>query len=57
MAAAVEAPKTPPDVVAAATLDAVDAGQHEVLVDEPAREIRAALSGPLTALYPALRSR
>jgi len=54
MAAAVDADKTSPDVVAAATLDAVEANQHEVLVDEPARQVRAALSGPLSQLYPAL---
>src|SRR5579885_1018352 len=54
MAAAVTAPKTAPELVAAATLDAVEAGQPEVLVDEASRRVRAALSGPLTALYPSL---
>jgi NAD(P)-dependent dehydrogenase (short-subunit alcohol dehydrogenase family) len=56
MTAAVDAPKTAPDVVAAAVLAAVEAGEHEVLVDEPARQVRAGLSGPLSGLYPALAS-
>jgi hypothetical protein len=54
MAAWVDAPKTAPDVVVAAALDAIEAGEYEVLVDEFARHIRTGLSGPLTALYPAL---
>jgi NAD(P)-dependent dehydrogenase (short-subunit alcohol dehydrogenase family) len=54
MAAWFDGPKTAPDVVAAAALDAVETGEYEVLVDEFARNVRAALSGPLTHLYPAL---
>jgi NAD(P)-dependent dehydrogenase (short-subunit alcohol dehydrogenase family) len=54
MAAAVDAPKTAPEIVSEATLDGVEAGQHEVLADEPARQVRAALSGPLSGLYPVL---
>jgi NAD(P)-dependent dehydrogenase (short-subunit alcohol dehydrogenase family) len=54
MAAWIDAPKTAPEVVAAATLDGVEAGEHEVLADEFARHVRGALSGPLSALYPAL---
>jgi short-subunit dehydrogenase len=54
MAAAVNAPKTAPEVVAKVTLDAVEADEHEVLVDEPARQVRAGLSGPLSVLYPSL---
>jgi NAD(P)-dependent dehydrogenase (short-subunit alcohol dehydrogenase family) len=54
MAAAVTAPKTAPQVVAEATLDALEAGEHEVLVDEVSRQVRAQLSGPLTAMYPSL---
>jgi NAD(P)-dependent dehydrogenase (short-subunit alcohol dehydrogenase family) len=54
MAAAVDAPKTAPEIVSEAMLDGVEAGQHEVLADEPARQVRAALSGPLSGLYPAL---
>jgi NAD(P)-dependent dehydrogenase (short-subunit alcohol dehydrogenase family) len=54
MAAAVTGPKTPPDVVAQATLDAVEAGQPEVLADDISRQVRAALSGPLSSLYPSV---
>jgi NAD(P)-dependent dehydrogenase (short-subunit alcohol dehydrogenase family) len=54
MASAVDAPKTPPELVAAATLDAVEAGEAEVLADETTRWVRAALSGELSALYPSL---
>jgi NAD(P)-dependent dehydrogenase (short-subunit alcohol dehydrogenase family) len=54
MAADVDAPKVAPQDVAAATLDGIEAGDYEVLADETARHVRAALSGPLTGLYPAL---
>jgi NAD(P)-dependent dehydrogenase (short-subunit alcohol dehydrogenase family) len=54
MTAAVDAPKSAPDDVVAAVLDAVEAGQHEVLVDETARNVRAGLAGPLSGLYPPL---
>jgi NAD(P)-dependent dehydrogenase (short-subunit alcohol dehydrogenase family) len=56
MAAAVTAPKTAPREVAQATLDALEAGQHELLADELSRRVRAQLSGPLTAMYPSLDS-
>jgi short-subunit dehydrogenase len=56
MAAAVTAPKTAPEDVAEATLDALEAGEHEVLADELSRRVRAQLSGPLTAMYPSLGS-
>jgi NAD(P)-dependent dehydrogenase (short-subunit alcohol dehydrogenase family) len=54
MAAAVTGPKTAPDVVARATLDAVEAGQPEVLADDVTQHVRAALSGPLSSLYPSV---
>ena len=54
MAAWFDGPKTAPEVVAAAALDAVEAGEHEVLVDDWTRQVRAGLSGPLSDLYPAL---
>jgi NAD(P)-dependent dehydrogenase (short-subunit alcohol dehydrogenase family) len=54
MVAAVTAPKIAPKIVADATLDGVEGGQLEILADEPTRQVRAALSGPLTALYPSL---
>lgn len=54
MAASVTGPKTAPDVVARATLDAVEAGQPEVLADDVSQQVRAALSGPLSSLYPSV---
>jgi NAD(P)-dependent dehydrogenase (short-subunit alcohol dehydrogenase family) len=54
MATDVDAPKVAPEDVAAATLDGIEAGDYEVLADETARRVRAALSGPLTDLYPTL---
>ena len=54
MAASVTGPKTDPDVVARATLDAVEAHQPEVLADDVSEQVRAALSGPLNSLYPSV---
>jgi len=54
MAASVTGPKTAPDVVARATLDAVEAHQPEVLADDVSEQVRAALSGPLSSLYPSV---
>jgi NAD(P)-dependent dehydrogenase (short-subunit alcohol dehydrogenase family) len=54
MAASVTGPKTAPDVVAGATLDAVETGQPEVLADDVSQQVRAALSGPLSSLYPSV---
>jgi len=45
MAAAVDAPKNDPAVVAATVLDALVAGNDEVLVDELSRGVKASLSG------------
>lgn len=55
MAADVPGPKVDPRVVVAATLDAVEDGRPEVLVDDVSRQARAALSGDLADLYPVLR--
>ena len=44
--------KVPPAVVAAAALDAVEAGQPEALVDEYSRTVKAGLSDDQRALYP-----
>jgi NAD(P)-dependent dehydrogenase (short-subunit alcohol dehydrogenase family) len=55
MAAHVTQPKERPENVAARTLDAVEAGQPEVFVDEISRQVKAGLSGELVDLYPALR--
>jgi NAD(P)-dependent dehydrogenase (short-subunit alcohol dehydrogenase family) len=55
MAAGVTQPKISPYDVADQTLDAVEAGHHEVLVDSISRDVRAALGADVTALYPTLR--
>jgi NAD(P)-dependent dehydrogenase (short-subunit alcohol dehydrogenase family) len=52
MAAQVTAPKSDPLVIAHRTLDGVEAGEPEVVADEVSRQVRAALSGPLSLLYP-----
>jgi NAD(P)-dependent dehydrogenase (short-subunit alcohol dehydrogenase family) len=43
MAASINEPKVRPEVVAARTIEAIIAGDEEVLADQPSREIRAAL--------------
>jgi NAD(P)-dependent dehydrogenase (short-subunit alcohol dehydrogenase family) len=48
----VDAPKVEPAEVAAKTMDAIMRDEPEVLVDDTARRVRAALSGPLEFLYP-----
>ena len=50
----VTAPKGDPVDVVRDTFDALEAGAHEAVVDEPSRRVRAALSAPLEALYPSL---
>ena len=47
----IDAPKTTVDVVATKALDGIEAGAHEVLVDEVSEQVKAALSLPLKALY------
>jgi NAD(P)-dependent dehydrogenase (short-subunit alcohol dehydrogenase family) len=56
MTAGLKVPKSSPDDVARQVLDGVEAGDFEVLADDPSRRVRAALSGELTQLYPALAS-
>jgi NAD(P)-dependent dehydrogenase (short-subunit alcohol dehydrogenase family) len=51
-----DVPKTDPRDVAAQALDGIEAGAYEVLADEASRQIKAALAGDLTALYPQLTS-
>ncbi len=46
----------PADVVTA-VYDALEAGAHEVLVDELTQKVHAALAMPVTALYPALAAK
>ena len=48
------APKGDPAEVVAAIYDGLEAGEHEVLADDTSRSVRAALSSPLSALYPEL---
>ena len=50
MAAHVDGPKTDPAVLVAQVLDAVEAGQDEVLGDDLSRGVKAALSGPVRQL-------
>jgi len=52
MAAHVTGPKSDPLVIANHTLDGVEAGLPEVVADDLSRTVRAALSGPLSNLYP-----
>lgn len=51
MVAGIEAPKVSPQSVAEQTLDAIEAGGEEVLADDIARDLRAALSGDLATIY------
>ncbi|GAA3891835.1 SDR family oxidoreductase [Streptomyces sp. NPDC003631] len=55
MAAHVDAPKSSPRDVALAALDGIEAGAHEVLVDDVTRGLKAALAGDLESLYEQLR--
>ncbi|MFF7335303.1 SDR family oxidoreductase [Streptomyces sp. NPDC090306] len=52
MAAHVDAPKIDPAVVAALALDALEAGETEILADEVTRRTLANLAGGVAALYP-----
>jgi NAD(P)-dependent dehydrogenase (short-subunit alcohol dehydrogenase family) len=54
MTAAITAPKSDPAAIAKIALEAVEAGDVEVLADDTSRQVRAALSLDLTALYPQL---
>jgi NAD(P)-dependent dehydrogenase (short-subunit alcohol dehydrogenase family) len=54
MAAHVEGPKSHPKDVVALVLDGVEEGEHEVLADDVSRQVKAALSGDLRILYPAV---
>ena len=56
MTAALDVPKSSPDDIARLVLDAVQAGESEVLADDASRRVKAALSGDLTLLYPVIAS-
>lgn len=51
MMAGIEAPKIDPVEVARASLAGIEAGAIEVLVDDPARFVKAALAGDIAQLY------
>jgi NAD(P)-dependent dehydrogenase (short-subunit alcohol dehydrogenase family) len=51
MAAAVDAPKLAPSVVAEATVKGLESDAHEVLADDLAVELKSLLSGPVDAMY------
>jgi NAD(P)-dependent dehydrogenase (short-subunit alcohol dehydrogenase family) len=54
MTADLDVDKADPADIVARIWDAVEAGEHEVLADEVSRTVRAGLSAPVEALYPAL---
>ncbi len=54
-AAGPDEPKTDPADLVRMVHDAVEADQYEVLADDSAQQVKAALSGPLEVLYPQLR--
>ena len=55
MAALTDAPKDTPESVARQALDAVDAGQIEVLADERTRTVKAELSRDHELIYPPIQ--
>lgn len=55
MAAHATDPKTDPADLVRTVLDAVEAGEYEVLADATSVQLKAALSGPVEALYPELQ--
>ena len=55
MAAHTTDPKTDPADLVRIVLDAVEAGEYEVLADETSVQLKAGLSAPIEALYPQLQ--
>ncbi|MFE0457334.1 SDR family oxidoreductase [Streptomyces sp. NPDC058914] len=51
MTAGIDAPKSSPRDVAAAALEGVEAGAHEVLADDVTRWVKAQLSGDVAGMY------
>jgi NAD(P)-dependent dehydrogenase (short-subunit alcohol dehydrogenase family) len=49
----VDAPKNDPATIAKLALDAVEAGEVEIVADEQSRKVQAGLAGGVAALYPA----
>jgi len=54
MAEGLDGPRSDPAEVAGQALDAVQAGDYEVLADETSRRVRAGFSGGVASLYPQL---
>jgi len=54
LTAALDVPKITAAQVATAALDGIENNEFEVLVDEVTRQVKAALSGDLSSLYPQL---
>jgi NAD(P)-dependent dehydrogenase (short-subunit alcohol dehydrogenase family) len=54
MAAHVDDPKLDPAAVAKQAIDAIAAGDYEIIVDDISRNVRAGLAGGVSALYPNL---
>jgi short-subunit dehydrogenase len=55
MAAGIDAPKISPESVAQQALDAVEAGQVEVLADERSRTVKASLPRDHELIYPPIQ--
>jgi hypothetical protein len=55
MAAHADGPKLAPADLVTKVYNAVEADEYEVIGDELTAQIKAALSGPVEALYPELR--
>lgn len=55
MAAQPDGPKMQPTELVTKVYDAVETGEYEVIADELTAQVKAALSGPVEALYPELR--
>jgi NAD(P)-dependent dehydrogenase (short-subunit alcohol dehydrogenase family) len=56
MAAHAEGPKLLPAQLVTKVYDAVEADEYEVLADALTEQVKAAVSGPIEALYPELRT-
>ena len=54
--AGLDVPKADPRDIVAAIYDGLEAGEHEVLADDTSRQVKQALSAPLSALYPQLQT-
>ncbi|MGW6902363.1 SDR family oxidoreductase [Streptomyces sp. NBC_01727] len=55
MTVGVTEPKSKPADIAKEALDGIEKGAFEVLADETSRQVKAALSGDITNIYPQLR--